>query len=158
MTEEEERKQSLCFTGHRPEKLNCGEADVRNMLKNAVDAALVQGFVTFISGMARGVDIWAAEIVLERKQSHPEIRLICALPYAGFEQSWRVAWQERYIRILRQADSVETICPAPSMASYQRRNRWMVDHSAWVIALYNGAAPLEARKRRLNMLKSMVWQ
>ena len=98
------------------------------------------GFTTFISGMARGVDIWAAKIVLEKKRVNPEVRLICALPYPNFEKSWRFSWQERYGSILMQADYIKTICPVFSMESYQRRNEWMVDHSARVIAIYNGTA------------------
>lgn len=139
MSETEKRKRRACFTGHRPEKLRFAEDAVRTILGNAIDAAIANGFVTFISGMARGVDIWAAEIVLERKMSNPDLRLICALPHPDFERSWRDSWQQRYKEILARADLVKTICPAFSMTSYQRRNEWMVDHSAQVIAIYNGA-------------------
>lgn len=138
MSEVEKRKRRACFTGHRPEKLHINEEAVRTILANAVDTAIANGFVTFISGMARGVDIWAAEIVLERKKHNPDIRLICALPHPDFERGWRDSWQQRYREILARADWVKTICPAFSMASYQRRNEWMVDHSALVIAIYNG--------------------
>ena len=140
MSESEKRKHRLCFTGHRPEKLHNGEAAVCTVLSNAIDAAIADGFITFITGMARGVDIWAAEIVLARKAVNPEIRLICALPHPDFEKRWSAAWQVRYTAILQQADLVRTICPAFSMASYQTRNEWMVDHSARVIAIYNGAS------------------
>lgn len=139
MTEVEKRKRRLCFTGHRPEKLHSDEATVCAILEGSIDAAIADGFVTFITGMARGVDIWAAEIVLARKAVNPEIRLICALPHPDFEKRWSAAWQERYNAILQQADLVRTICPSFSMASYQVRNEWMVDHSARVIAIYNGA-------------------
>ena len=138
MSEVEKRKQRACFTGHRPEKLHLDETAVRTILENAIDDAIANGFVTFISGMARGVDIWAAEIILERKKSNPDIRLICALPHPDLEHSWRDSWQQRYKEILARADLVKIICPAFSMASYQCRNEWMVDHSALVIAIYNG--------------------
>lgn len=140
MTEAEKRKRRLCFTGHRPEKLHNDEAAVCTVLSNAIDAAIADGFVTFITGMARGVDIWAAEIVLARKAVNSEIRLICALPHPDFEKRWSAAWQARYTTVLQQADLVRTICPVFSMASYQIRNEWMVDHSARVIAIYNGAS------------------
>lgn len=138
MSEAEKRKRRACFTGHRPEKLRLAEDAVRIILGNAIDSAIANGFVTFISGMARGVDIWAAEIVLERKMSNPDIRLICALPHPDFERSWKDLWQQRYREILARADWIKTIRPTFSMASYQRRNEWMVDHSALVIAIYNG--------------------
>ena len=109
-------------------------------MSNAIDAAISDGYRTFISGMARGVDIWAAEIVLARRAQNQDIRLICALPHPDFEKRWSTTWQARYNAILQQADLVKTICPEFSMASYQTRNEWMVDHSARVIAIYNGAS------------------
>lgn len=139
MSETEKRKRRSCFSGYRPEKLRLAEDAVFTILGNAIDAAIANGYVTFISGMARGVDIWAAEIVLERKMSNPDLRLICALPHPDFERNWRDSWQQRYREILARADLVKTICPAFSIASYQCRNEWMVDHSAQVIAIYNGA-------------------
>ena len=35
------------------------------------------------SGMAQGVDMYAAEIVLELKEKYPQITLECAIPYEG---------------------------------------------------------------------------
>jgi uncharacterized phage-like protein YoqJ len=140
MSEAEKRKHRLCFTGHRPEKLHSDEAAVCTVLSYAIDAAISDGYRTFITGMARGVDIWAAEIVLARKVINPEIRLICALPHPDFDKRWSAAWQARFQTILQQADLVREICPVYSKASYQIRNEWMVDHSARVIAIYNGAS------------------
>ena len=96
------------------------------------------GFVTFISGMARGVDIWAAEIVLRLRESNPAIHLVAASPYHGFESRWSADWQSRYNDILRQADVVRFVCPSYSRDCFQCRNEWMVDRSSLVIAVYNG--------------------
>lgn len=53
-TESELRKHRCCFTGHRPEKLGRSEAEITALLENAIRAAIDDGFVTFLSGMARG--------------------------------------------------------------------------------------------------------
>ena len=45
--------------------------------------------------MARGVDIWAAEIVLHLRDEGRDIKLICASPYKGFERGWSADWQQR---------------------------------------------------------------
>ena len=39
---------------------------------------------------------------------------------------------------MRKADLVRFICPGYSRACFQIRNEWMVDHSARVIAVFNG--------------------
>ena len=136
--EAELRKHRCCFTGHRPEKLHKPEEQIKKALERAILQAVDDGFVTFISGMARGVDIWAAEIVLDMRRDNPELRLICALPHPNFEQSWRMDWRNRYNAIRAAADLERTISPVYSKAAYQKRNVWMVDHSALVIAVFNG--------------------
>lgn len=137
-TESELRLHRCCFTGHRPEKLSQPERKIIAAIDRAIRAAVDDGFVTFISGMARGVDIWAAEIVLQlKKEGHP-LHLICASPFDGFERSWPSEWQRRYRDVLAAADLVKYISPACSPACFQIRNEWMVDRSARVIAVFNG--------------------
>ena len=63
-SEAEMRLHRCCFTGHRPEKLRRSGQDIRIELESEIRKAIQDGYITFISGMARGVDIWAAEIVL----------------------------------------------------------------------------------------------
>ena len=105
--EETERKRRLhrcAFTGHRPEKLQKPESVVKAELRHEIIGAVHDGFSVFISGMARGVDIWAAELVLDLKKEFRDIKLICAIPYAGFELRWSEEWQARYRTILSHAD------------------------------------------------------
>lgn len=88
--------------------------------------------------MARGVDIWAAEIVLRLRDEGQDIKLICASPYKGFERGWSADWQQRYNAALRDADLVRYICSGYSRACFQIRNERMVNHSLLVIAVFNG--------------------
>lgn len=138
MTEAEKRLHRCCFTGHRPEKLRRPENEIRTDLEREIRHAILDGLDVFITGMARGVDIDAAEIVLRlRDEGHP-VRLICASPYPGFESSWCETWQKRYQDVITKADLVRYICPHYSRRCFQIRNMWMVDHSARVIAVFNG--------------------
>lgn len=138
--EAELRLHRCCFTGHRPEKLNRSEAEIKKDLEVAILQAINDGFVTFITGMARGVDIWAGEIVLQLRKQNPNLHLIAASPYEGFESRWSADWQRRYKDILDQADLVRFVCKGYSKACFQIRNEWMVNRSTRVIAVYNGEA------------------
>ena len=140
LTEQEKRLHRCCFTGHRPEKLNSTEEEIKKALLVEVNNAIHDEYITFISGMARGVDIWAAELVLELRNSGAPIHLICAMPFNDFEQRWPVAWQQRYKTILQSADLVRFIAKEYHISTYQRRNEWMIDHSNRVIAVYNGSS------------------
>lgn len=138
MSEIEKRKKRCCFTGHRPEKLTVDEFELCKGLGIAIDEAITTGFRTFISGVSRGTDLWAAAIVLGRRKVYPDIRLICAVPHPGFEVRWNSEWQRLYHDVLSEADLLRTVSPSYSKGCYQIRNCWMVDHSALVIAAYNG--------------------
>ena len=138
MTEQELRKHHACFTGHRPEKLTQPETVIIAGLEREIRNAIADGYTTFISGMARGVDIWAAEIVLRLREEGQPIHLVCAIPFDGFEQLWNEEWVNRYKVVKDKADEVEYICSCYSRSCFQIRNEWMVDHSARVIAVFNG--------------------
>ena len=51
------RLRRVCFTGHRPDKIDLNEKQAKELLEKAIDYAISQGFITFITGMAMGVDI-----------------------------------------------------------------------------------------------------
>jgi uncharacterized phage-like protein YoqJ len=108
------------------------------MLEEEIQRAVDQGFLTFISGMAKGVDIVAAELVLRMRKRDPRLKLICALPHQGFGLHWGDGWTERFQCVLSSADLIRYVSQDFSYSSYQRRNEWMVDHSALVIAVFNG--------------------
>ena len=103
-TEAEKKLHRCCCSGHRPEKLDAPEDEVKKWLGLQIDAAIAEGFCTFICGMGMGVEIWAGEIVLEKKKEKPSLHLICAVPWPGFPNRWSIEWHERYSAVLRQAD------------------------------------------------------
>ena len=137
-TEAEMRQHRCCFTGHRPEKLRRKETEIRVDLEYEIRKAVQDGLNVFISGMARGIDIDAAEIVLQLKEKGCPVRLICASPYPGFENNWSTSWKNRYKAVIDKADLVRYTSSRYSKNCFQIRNRWLVDHSVRVIAVYNG--------------------
>ena len=70
----------VCFSGHRPEKLPEGEGReiLKSMLHLETENAIKDGARVFYTGMARGVDLYAAEMILDYRHRFPDIRLICA--------------------------------------------------------------------------------
>lgn len=137
-TEAEMRLHRCCFTGHRPEKLQRTEKEIWIDLEQEIHNAIRDGLNVFISGMARGTDIAAAEIVLQLREEGYPVRLICASPYPGFENNWSRTWQTRYGAVIAKADLVRYIRPQYSKGCFQIRNEWLVNHSARVIAVFNG--------------------
>lgn len=136
---------SCAFTGHRPKKFPWGynEADARcEALKAALAsriAGLAQaGYTDFLSGMAEGTDTWAALTVLALRKERPAIKLHCVLPCPGQDARWPASARDMYAAILRRADSVRYVSQTYDPYCMLRRNRYLVDHAACLLAVYNG--------------------
>jgi uncharacterized phage-like protein YoqJ len=136
---------TACFTGHRPNKLggynenNPIMLNVRRRLDSAITQAIRAGYTDFISGMALGVDIVAAEIVLDKKKEYENIKLIAAVPFEGQEGNWPEHSQERWRKVMSQADEIVYVCePGYAAWKMQKRNAWMVDNSQAIIAVWDG--------------------
>lgn len=138
---------TCCFTGHRPTKFSfkydetspaC--KDIKNQLKaeilNMINNRQVSHFIT---GMALGVDTWAAEIILNLKKLYPGITITAAVPCPEQSHRWGAENKERYKNILQLCDSVEILSEKWTPYCMMVRNRYMVDNSDFVIAVWNGS-------------------
>lgn len=141
-----DKEKICCFTGHRPDKLPWGEDEadprclrLKESVARAVEEAYVSGIRHFISGMARGCDLYCAEAVLELREAEGDILLECARPCETQADSWPAAERERYNAILDRCNFETLVQHHYDRFCMIRRNRYMVDRSGMLIAVYNGA-------------------
>lgn len=71
---------ACAFTGHRPKsfpwKYNETAPDcvlLKGVLAEQIEALADRGVTDFLSGMAQGVDLWCAQIVLDLKEKSPAL-------------------------------------------------------------------------------------
>ena len=136
-------EQTICFTGHRPDRLG-GDASnptqlwVKEALKAATQKALDEEIKCFISGGALGVDQWAAEIVLDFKRQAKPARLCIAKPFPSQANRWKKEAKAAYDKILQGSDEIIDVSEGGFAAwKMHKRNRWMVDHGQYVIAVWD---------------------
>lgn len=138
---------ACCFTGPRPKNLPWGSEEndlrcrrTREVLALAIEYAWQDGYRQFYSGMAQGIDLIAAELVLQSREIHPDIQLVAAIPYAGQTKKWRREQIERYYGILQQCtpENIHVLAPAYMRNCMQIRNRYLADHCQRIIAVYDG--------------------
>ena len=134
-----------CFTGHRPEQIPwiCDESsdrciELKNILSDAIDQSITDGYTDFFCGMARGIDTLAAQLVLEKSVLNPAIKLHAALPCPNQHEHWANRDKERFENILSLCDSKTLISPFYTDSCMLGRNKFMVDNSQRVIAVWNG--------------------
>lgn len=124
----------VCATGHRPQDLNGFTDDARRLLIDvAIESLEIINPETVISGMALGWDQAVAEAAIELN-----ISFIAAIPFKGQEEAWPKFSKEKYRNIVRKASDVIIVSEGGYESwKMQVRNKWMVDHSEEVLALWN---------------------
>lgn len=131
------KNETVAFTGHRNTRF-VSETFLRKLIAAAIETSYNAGKRFFLTGMAMGFDMIAAEEVLNAQKKHPDIRLIGAVPFPGQMDNFNVAWKRRYQRIKAKLNEEHVISPAYHKRCYQERNVWMVSHCSLLIALYDG--------------------
>ena len=133
----------VCFTGNRPTSLpwryneECELfKDFRCKLKTLLEKLISCGYNKFISGVAMGFDIIAAEVALQLKEMGAKIELECAVPCLNQTRGWKDDYVSRYHYILDNADKVTfTSSYAYFDGCYAIRNKYMVDNADLVVGL-----------------------
>ena len=128
------RTTTVAFTGHRTYR---GEADAA--LRSLLQQLYAEGARTFLSGMAVGFDLAAAEAVIALRAAYRDVRLVAVVPFAGQAKGFSPAERRRYERVLAEADERITLSPRFHQGCYQVRNQFLVDHAATLVAWYNGS-------------------
>lgn len=127
----------VAFTGHRPDKL--GGYRVPNPIYRHVCCQIEKALKELqpekvISGMALGVDQWAAYIAHKLK-----IPFTAAIPFQGQETAWPLQSQNTYKSLLKLASEQVIVSPGKyHRDKMQVRNEWMVNQCDKLIAVYNG--------------------
>jgi uncharacterized phage-like protein YoqJ len=126
----------LVITGHRPSKLGgYNNKKVHNRIIKAIEETiLLLKPDILITGMAIGVDQWAAEICRKHK-----IPYVAAVPFKHQYLKWPTVACEKYFALLRRAVEVVYVDrqegyistnAAPDIYHVEKlttRNKWMVD-------------------------------
>ncbi|WP_459198539.1 SLOG family protein [Bacillus subtilis] len=152
------RKKTVCFTGHRPNKLGGYEIKNPTMLK-LKDKLLevIEELITnedksrFITGGALGTDQAACWCVHILKKKYPHIKNIIATPFKEQDKVWSADQKMWYKRMLNVADEIINVEELDkykvsgeksgefSPAKMQKRNEYMIDHSEAIVAVYDGS-------------------
>jgi len=134
---------TVCFSGHRPEKLpGVGKCDnfktkyIKKLLNEKIVESIEDGYTIFMSGMARGIDLWAANIIISLKSKY-EIKLICVKPTENHGYNFPSEDKYDLNYILEHADEIVCTSDNYSKGCYNIRNKFMIDNSSRLIAFVN---------------------
>lgn len=126
-------EKACCVTGHRDIPTD-KVAYVKEKLKEEIAQAIADGFTTFITGMAEGVDLLFAELVIEQKAQHPELFLEATIPYRNRLKTADPLFKKCF----KGCNGVHVQQEEYNSDCFMNRNRYMVSLSSRVIAVYDG--------------------
>ena len=135
---------SVSFTGYRPEKMPFSHeqdplcADLKKRIRDKIENSIKDGAINFFSGMARGADMWCAEIVLELKKTYPQINLSAVIPCSSQASGWTNEEIRRYQRILNECHRKLIISQNYTKNCMMKRNQMLVDICDVLIAVFDG--------------------
>ena len=133
------------FTGYRPQKMpfcfnendpRCVEFKAR--LFATVEYLIGKGYSHFLSGGALGMDMFAAEAVLELRRKYPWVVLEMVSPFDGQSDRWESQYQIRYAILYAEADIITATGHKYDKTCLFRRNRYLVNNADLVLAAYDG--------------------
>ncbi len=131
-----------CFTGHRPYGIGIKKENIdslKQVLSDVIDTAISDGYTDFYCGMAQGIDTYAAEILIDKMRENAVLKLHAVLPCPEQDLKWTKEEKKHYEEILSHTDSRTIISPFYTKTCMLTRNRFMVDNSERVIAVWNGS-------------------
>lgn len=135
---------SVSFTGHRPEKLPffCEDdpmlINLKDRLRKQIEKLIKEGADCFYSGMARGVDMWCAQIVIELKEKYPNINLTAVIPCKTQAKSWDDQSKDRYRNILSKCDKIIYTSDSYTKSCMLKRDRALVELCDVLVAVFSG--------------------
>jgi uncharacterized phage-like protein YoqJ len=137
---------TVVVTGHKKHEIGLWNEkhSAFPYLKTAYKQKMVQvieeGAEWFLSSGAQGLELYAAEWVLQLKEDYPQVKLAMLLPYYGQEQNWKEEAKEQYQQVLSHADYINYISKREYSHPWQlsQKNRYLIEQSDGLITFFNG--------------------
>lgn len=148
---------TVCFTGHRPSKLPGGyyyyslaNIELGKILRIKILELINNGATHFICGGALGVDQMAFMVLKKLKSKGYNINIEIAIPFEYQYTKWNDEQKKIHFESIRFADKVTYVDTLPQYNTSMQpkiydvkkldlRNRYMVDNSDVVIAVWDGS-------------------
>lgn len=136
---------TCCFSGHRTNKLPWGAneddprcMELRRKLRDVIEAVYKAGIRHFVCGMAQGSDLIFCEEVIDFRDYRTDVTIEAAIPCETQCKNWPEHTRNRYYRLVSQCDAETLLQTMYTSDCMLRRNRYMVDKSSVLIAVYDG--------------------
>jgi len=138
-------KNACTFTGPKPTRFKFKYNEAYKLCKKIKKSMLTQmkrlynekGVRRFYITSAIGVHMWAGELALQLKSQpgYEDIELATVLPFPDYNTQWDIKSRKRMETLIRCCVECITLGKSASQENYVLTNRYLVDHSQFLIAV-----------------------
>ncbi|MGG1675187.1 DUF1273 domain-containing protein [Neobacillus sp. NRS-1170] len=135
----------IAISGYKPFELGVFKNDhpsvfyIKAAIKKALMPMAEDGLEWVLISGQLGVELWAAEVVLELQSEFPELKLAVITPFLDQQASWNETNKEWYESILAQADFIDSVTKKGYEKPWQFRlkNQFFIEKSDGLLLLYD---------------------
>ena len=152
-------KRTICFDGPVYDHLQYAKDEnsvecqrIKKVLTDKIDTLIKEGECVFMSGVRRGIEMWTAEIVLEKMEVYPNVSLICVCPYEEQPTYWNENHRERYFTIHQLCTKLVMLNRHYENDSYQKLDNYLLEHCDTIVTLKSEESRLARKAAQMNKL------
>ena len=135
----------LVITGYKQHELGVfddkhpGIAFIKKALINRLLPLIDDGLEWVILSGQLGVETWAAEVIIELKATHPQLKYAIITPFLEQEKKWNDTKKEKYQMICEKADFHTSVTKKPYEAPWQmiEKNKLVIRNSDGLLIVYD---------------------
>ncbi|EOT44434.1 SLOG family protein [Enterococcus columbae] len=148
-----ENQKIITITGYRSFELGIFQAKdpklslLYKFIKQSLIELLENGLEWVVIGGNLGIELWAAEMVLELKQSGYTINLAVILPFKEFGSQWNESNQSLLTSVLSKADYVNYVSQKPyeHPSQFANHTQFLAQYTDLLWAIYDEDYPGKAQ-------------
>ncbi|GGI31188.1 SLOG family protein [Staphylococcus chromogenes] len=136
---------TMYITGYKSYELNIFKEDVKEVtylkkfITNKLISYIEEGLEWVLVQGQLGIELWAAECVIELKSSYPNLKLGVITPFENHTERWNELNQLRYQKMVSAADYVNSVYNRPYEGphQFQAADQFMLDHTDLTVLIYD---------------------
>ncbi|MGD6815812.1 DUF1273 domain-containing protein [Metabacillus sp. 84] len=140
---------TIAVTGYKPHEIGVFSKShpavfyIKKLIEKELRVLVEEGLEWVVISGQLGVELWAAEVVIELRLEYPELQLAVLTPFLGQEEKWNPANKEQYESILMEADFTDSITKRPyeSPKQFILKNQFIIQKTDGLLLIYDEEKP-----------------
>ncbi|UDI78267.1 DUF1273 domain-containing protein [Staphylococcus taiwanensis] len=136
---------TVYITGYKSFELNIFKDDMlevtylKKFIKHKLLQYLDEGLEWVLIQGQIGIELWAAEVVIDLKSTFPELKLGIITPFYNHISKWNEHNQIKYNQIVQKADFIESVHHSEYEGAFQfkQTDQFMLEHSDMSLLIYD---------------------